>query len=648
MGTGDLMFGKWQPGDDVGALYAVYEEAAATDDPDGPVFSQRLFGAWLARGWFGQPHEVWFASGPGGVLGWYRLDLPDKENTKRAFLDLTVRPAARRHGTGTALLEHALARSAANGRSLLRGWAYGGSAGEAFAVARGGTHDLTDVRRVQDLRHLVVEPAKAAPGYSLHTWTGRTPDALTDQMAALRQGMEDAPHSEGAETAIWDADRVLAAEDFKVTFGLREYSVAARHDASGTLAALTQVGVDPERPEWGFQEITVVIREHRGHRLGLAVKREMLSVLRMDEPQLRRMMTDNASANSYMIAVNETLGYKVFDPPMKWYRLPVMPLSPSVVKAQAAKLARVALPVLGDLDVQVEVDPRAEQRLDLPARPGADLLEAGTLGPEHDRLLALALHVELGVHVEQVRVAGTRPHLLDDHGDGVRQFVAYPVKGGLAYQLGDHDGFRLIGELAVRVEGYSLRQVTGENVGELAEVVTGNRRDGNDVRPVAQLADRQELFRRLLGGCLVRFRDDCHFRCLLDRFELVRHIAIAGTDAVGRRHAEADDVHLGERGPHQAVQALAEQGARLVQPGRVHQDKLRVGPVHDAAYDPPGGLRTVAGDRHLRADEGVREGGLADVRPAGEAGKSGAKHGFALLAPFFGGDVRRGHVSIVP
>jgi GNAT superfamily N-acetyltransferase/RimJ/RimL family protein N-acetyltransferase len=317
------MFEKWQPGDDVGALHAVYTEAAAADDPDGPVFSQRLFGAWLARGWFGQPREVWFASDPAGVLGWYRLDLPDKENTKRASLDLTVRPAVRRRGTGTALLEHALARAAANGRGLLRGWAYEGSAGEAFAVARGGTHDLTDVRRVQDLRRYVFEPARVAPGYSLHTWTGLTPDDLIGQMAALRQGMEDAPHSEGAEAAVWDAERVRAIEDFTETFGLREYSVAARHDATGTLVALTQVGVEPEDPEWGFQEITVVIRGHRGHRLGLAVKREMLSMLAVREPQLRRIMTDNASANSHMIAVNQTLGYEVFDPSMKWYRLPV-------------------------------------------------------------------------------------------------------------------------------------------------------------------------------------------------------------------------------------------------------------------------------------------------------------------------------------
>ncbi len=45
-------------------------------------------------------------------------------------------------------------------------------------------------------------------------------------------------------------------------------------------------------------------------------------------------------------------------------------------EAQSLKLFRVALPVLGDLDVQVEVDPLTEELLDGPARGGADLLEA--------------------------------------------------------------------------------------------------------------------------------------------------------------------------------------------------------------------------------------------------------------------------------
>jgi hypothetical protein len=67
------------------------------------------------------------------------------------------------------------------------------------------------------------------------------------------------------------------------------YSVAARHDASGELAALTEMAVDPADPGWGHQLITGVISKHRGHRLGLLVKTAMLELLRATEPQLERI-----------------------------------------------------------------------------------------------------------------------------------------------------------------------------------------------------------------------------------------------------------------------------------------------------------------------------------------------------------------------
>ena len=57
-------------------------------------------------------------------------------------------------------------------------------------------------------------------------------------------------------------------------------------------------------------------------------------------------------------------------------RLTRAPGSARCSEAQAAELLGVALPVLGDLDVQVEVHPLAEQRLDAGARVRADLAQA--------------------------------------------------------------------------------------------------------------------------------------------------------------------------------------------------------------------------------------------------------------------------------
>src|ERR1044072_83950 len=70
-------------------------------------------------------------------------------------------------------------------------------------------------------------------------------------------------------------------------------------------------------------------------------------------------------------------------------------------EAELAELAGGALPVLGDLDVQVEVDRGAEHGLDLLARGGADLAEAGALVADDDPLLGVTRHVEAGVDHEQ-------------------------------------------------------------------------------------------------------------------------------------------------------------------------------------------------------------------------------------------------------
>ena len=94
--------------------------------------------------------------------------------------------------------------------------------------------------------------------------------------------------------------------------------VAARADPGGELAAITQLGVDPAQPGCGTQELTAVIRPHRGHRLGLRVKVAMLDLLAEREPQVTRILTHNAEGNVHMIAINTELGFEVLDRPPSW------------------------------------------------------------------------------------------------------------------------------------------------------------------------------------------------------------------------------------------------------------------------------------------------------------------------------------------
>jgi GNAT superfamily N-acetyltransferase len=318
---------RWDPAD-VEALrgfFEVRQAAQVADDPLGSPKAARVLGGWLRFGWTGDPGEAWFVPGPadGGVIAWYRLALPDLENLDRAMLRIVVHPARRRQGFGRELLRHAAERAAASGRVVITGWARDDSPGDAFARWAGAAQGQADVRRVLDLRKIPAgkidglreTAARAAAGYSLVSWTGSTPEEYLGPLAGVINAFNDAPRDEGVQEETWDADRVRDRGDGPLELmGQRVYTIAALHDATGEMAAMTQLAVEPEYPQWGHQALTAVTRPHRGHRLGLLVKAAMLDWLATAEPQIEQIETGNAASNRYMIAVNEALGYEVAGP----------------------------------------------------------------------------------------------------------------------------------------------------------------------------------------------------------------------------------------------------------------------------------------------------------------------------------------------
>jgi GNAT superfamily N-acetyltransferase len=312
--------------------FEVYHAAQRVDEPEGPWFTERPFDGWMTVGWNGDPREVWLAVDQGSAAGWYRLGLPSRENLDRAGLELVVHPAERQRGLGLALLRHAAGRAAAHGRAVLNGAARRGSPGEAFARSVGAEPGLVEVQRVLDIGRLekgklarLRGPAElAAAGYSLESWAGPVPGDFLEQVAMLYNAMGDAPRDPEIAHEEWDAQLVRERiNDLRPHYGLRDYTVVARHDDTGELAALSEMAVDPANPGWGFQMNTVVTRKHRGHRLGLLAKIAMMALLATTEPQLERISTWNAESNAHMIAINEAMGYAVFGPPVTDLRLDV-------------------------------------------------------------------------------------------------------------------------------------------------------------------------------------------------------------------------------------------------------------------------------------------------------------------------------------
>ncbi|MGH3304275.1 MAG: GNAT family N-acetyltransferase [Streptosporangiaceae bacterium] len=313
--------------DRLAACHEIVNSGHAEDDPNVPPVTWRRFQAWWRFGFADEPTETWLATDDAAEpVGCYLLWLPERENRQNAFCTVTVAVHRRGHGVGTALIGHVAERAEQADRTLLMTDTRVGAPGSAFAAARGGRAGQQEVRRVLDvdasltgrLAGLHASAEQHAAGYRLRSWSGMTPDDLLDQACEVHNAMEDAPHDAAFEPLRWDADRLRKEEEQDIKAGIRIHSVAALAEDSGEISALTQIYVDPDQADWGYQGLTAVTRQHRGHRLGLLVKTAMLERLGHSEPQLREIVTGNAAMNQHMIAVNAELGFRVSDTFQNW------------------------------------------------------------------------------------------------------------------------------------------------------------------------------------------------------------------------------------------------------------------------------------------------------------------------------------------
>ncbi|MBM7806496.1 GNAT superfamily N-acetyltransferase [Geodermatophilus bullaregiensis] len=306
-------------------VWAATQRAERPDEEPRPASDHVALGRRLTTpgGSTGGTHRAAVADGT--VVGALRVLLPVRDNTSVAHVDVAVHPATRRRGVGTALLQEAARLAAAAGRpSLVAEVDEPGvdepgpdAPGRAFAAHHGWTCDLRETRRdlllpvaEERLSALEAQAVAASAGYEVLTWRDRTPDPLLEDRALLyRRASTDTPSGDvpvGEED--WDAARVREQEAVALARGRTVLSAGAVRD--GRLVAFTDLHVSPAQPERANQSGTLVLREHRGHRLGARVKTAVLRELAATLPAVRRISTHNLDTNRPMVAVNEALGFR--------------------------------------------------------------------------------------------------------------------------------------------------------------------------------------------------------------------------------------------------------------------------------------------------------------------------------------------------
>ena len=280
---------------------------------------------------------IWGVWSGGEFVGRAGLDLPHDEDATAAYAQIELRRHAWSHGVGTAALGLLEAAAAENERRIIESWIEHPTAdGEQlapptgfgripldhaarFALRHGYALEQVERKSILDLSATSVDlvselhqqASVASAGYELVSWRPPTPPEFVADYAWMKSRMSvDAP-SAGMEIAeeSWDAARILEHDTHWIEGGRDVLVVAARDRASGRLVAFTELASSPGHPVT-HQEDTLVLREHRGHRLGMLIKTAALLRWRELAPHTQRILTYNAEENRPMLAVNEEIGFR--------------------------------------------------------------------------------------------------------------------------------------------------------------------------------------------------------------------------------------------------------------------------------------------------------------------------------------------------
>lgn len=296
----------------------VHSRAIARDTPWHCSLHPRRV-QWMASRELGAP-ELRVHHVDGVAVAVSQLQVGYWANQDVATGEVMVDPEHRRMGLGTQVIRGLEKR--AEGLSCRR-LVFDGRdlpATREFADRNGYAVDLAGLARClhlskvdwDDFSALLSSAATQSADYEFLRLSGPTPAEFLPGLVEVFNALKDAPVGAAPlEEDVFNAERIHSTERHYSGPENRFWQIIARHRRSGELVGHTVVVVDSLTPTHAEQHETSVKRKHRGHRLGLRLKAEMLALLQAEEPQLEAITTWNAKSNVHMGRVNDELGFEV-------------------------------------------------------------------------------------------------------------------------------------------------------------------------------------------------------------------------------------------------------------------------------------------------------------------------------------------------
>jgi GNAT superfamily N-acetyltransferase len=286
------------------------------------------------------PRRLFVARIDGRIVARSLFNWSKEEGTNVSWIFVEVHPDHRNKGIGSAMWDQMEALAVASGRTVIQSDAIHTSieGGERIAPPTGfgdvpaedpgvrflrkrglsleqiGRISFLDLPVNPDLlaRHRAEAEAKAGPDYRIVTWVGLTPEKWRTDVAWLKNRMSVDEPAAGLEVdeQTWDEARVVKHDEAEIAGGRPLLIAAAEHIPSGKLVGINELSVASDHTRPVGQEDTLVLSEHRGHRLGMLLKIANLQELARVAPEAPLVFTFNAEENRPMLNVNEAVGFR--------------------------------------------------------------------------------------------------------------------------------------------------------------------------------------------------------------------------------------------------------------------------------------------------------------------------------------------------
>jgi GNAT superfamily N-acetyltransferase len=311
--------------DEMDLLQELYVEAQRAEVPDARVYSRADSVALLRRPEGAVFYHAFAGLHDDTMVGQTWVVGSTTDNLHQAHLWAWVPPRYGRRGFGTALVRHAEQHVRDLGRrtAVTQTWigTDGLSGYRAFAERLGYTLAQIQVERRQrlpmdeaTLARLEADAATRTAGYTFRTVVGPIPGELAHGYLDVHNLLDvQAPSGElELEEGAWTPDD-LANQDEELRDQGRTRVTVLAFDAAGQVVAYSCAVIGPpdladrSADQWG----TLVHPEHRGHRLGLAVKCALTRAIQEHFPDREFVRTQNAETNAPMVRINELLGFEV-------------------------------------------------------------------------------------------------------------------------------------------------------------------------------------------------------------------------------------------------------------------------------------------------------------------------------------------------